>query len=913
MSSALVPLAIAAPAASAAPPVATLVQTIDMSVLSPPSPDPAGITYLPADEQLLVSDSEVEEMSIYDQVNLYALTVGGTLGPTGDTTSFSNEPTGLAFDPSSGHLFVSDDIQFEVFELDAGADQHFGTGDDVVVTSFGTKAFGDGDPEDIAFDTATGDLYLSDGVGAEVFRVSPGDNGVFDGVPPSGDDVTSHFDVGLFGAEDCEGLGYDPERDTLLVVDRNTNTIFEMSKDGFLVNAIDISAAGANDPADVVLAPGSSDPGRMNYYFVARGEDNDGNPLENDGKLYEMSVDLPPIGNLAPIADAGANQSVTLPAQATMAGSARDDGLPGALTTTWTKVSGPGTATFTDPSSPTTTVSFSSAGIYVLRLTADDGALQDADDVTVAVAEAGSTIVRRPVAVGKDDAEESSTGAMNLNSADLELVLDGSRGNQTVGMRFTGVTVPKNAVITNAYVQFTTARATSVSTALTVQAQAGDNPATFAKTTGNISSRPRTSQSVSWNPAPWTIVGEAGANQRTPNISNVIQAVVNRTGWASGNAMVIVITGSGKRAAEAFNGGAPPLLHIEYGGSPTNLAPSANAGPDQQVTLPNDATLAGSTGDDGVPNPPGAVTTTWSQVSGTQSVTLADPSSLTTTVQFYEAGTYVLRLTADDGALQTSDEVTITVDPVPGTNAAPTVNAGPDQQITLPGLATMAGSAGDDGLPSGTLTITWSQASGPGTATFTDPSSPTTTVSFSAAGSYALELTADDGALQTSDQLTVTVDPAPSNLVGNPGFETDTSGWNVAGSDAGVSLGRIAGGHAGSWAGVLTNAGAAGAMCKLNDQPNWVAVTGVGTYRSSMWVRADAPGATVTLRVREYVGGTLVDKGTVSVALSTAWQQVSLDYLVQSPGASTLDLQAWVPNAPVGTCFAVDDVQIAPL
>jgi hypothetical protein len=57
-----------------------------------------------------------------------------------------------------------------------------------------------------------------------VFRVSPGDNGTFDGVPPTGDDAASHFDVGLFGAEDCEGLGYDADRDTLLVVDRNTNT-----------------------------------------------------------------------------------------------------------------------------------------------------------------------------------------------------------------------------------------------------------------------------------------------------------------------------------------------------------------------------------------------------------------------------------------------------------------------------------------------------------------------------------------------------------------------------------------------------------------------------------------------------------------------------------------------------------------
>lgn len=906
------PLAIAVPAASAAPPVAALVQAIDLSAVSPPSPDPSGITYLPGDQQLLVSDSEVEEMSIYDQANLYELAVDGTLGQAGDTTAFSNEPTGLAFDPSSGHLFVSDDMQFRVFELAAGDDGRFGTADDVVVTSFGTKAFGNDDPEDIAFDTSTGDLFLADGLGTEVFRVSPGTNDLFDGVPPAGDDVVTYFDVARFGAQDSEGLGYDPDRDTILVVDRTTDTIYEMSKDGFLVNAIDISAAGANDPADVVLAPGSADPGRMNLYVVARGEDNDGDPFENDGMLYEMSADLPPIGNLAPIADAGPNQSVTLPALATVSGGARDDGLPGALTTSWTQVSGPGTASFTDPSSATTTVSFSTAGIYVLRLTADDGELQDEDDVTVAVAEPGSTIVRRPVAVGKDDAEESSAGAMALGGNDLELVADGARGNQTVGMRFANVTVPRDAVISTAYVQFVTKRATSVATSLTVRAQAGDNPPTFAKTAGNISSRPLTPESVPWNPVPWTIVGEAGPNQRTSDISPVVQAVVNRSGWDSGNAIVLVITGSGKRNARSFEGGGAPILHIEYGGSPSNLAPAANAGPDQQVTLPDEAMLAGSTGDDGVPNPPGAVTATWSQVSGPQTVTFADPSSLTTTVEFYEAGTYVLRLTADDGALQTTDDVTIAVSPVPGTNGPPQVDAGPDQTIVLPSVATMAGSASDDGLPSGTLTTSWLQLSGPGTATFADPASTTTTVSFSDAGDYVLELTADDGAVQSADQLTVTVSPAPSNLVGNPGFETDTTGWNTAGSDAGVSLARIAGGHSGDWGGVLLNGGAAGAMCKLNDQPNWVTVTGAGTYQASMWVRADAPGTTLTLRIREYDGGTLVGKQTASIGLSTTWQQVSVAHPVQSPGTSTLDVQAWVPNAPVGTCFAVDDVVIAP-
>jgi hypothetical protein len=99
-------------------------------------------------------------------------------------------------------------------------------------------------------------------------------------------------------------------------------------------------------------------------------------------------------------------------------------------------------------------------------------------------------------------------------------------------------------------------------------------------------------------------------------------------------------------------------------------------------------------------------------------------------------------------------------------NAAPIVNAGPDQAITPAASATLDGTVTDDGQPSpGTLTTTWSQISGqPGTVTFGDPGSVNTTASFSQAGTYVLRLTADDGALSSFDELTVTVTDAGSGL-----------------------------------------------------------------------------------------------------------------------------------------------------
>lgn len=98
-----------------------------------------------------------------------------------------------------------------------------------------------------------------------------------------------------------------------------------------------------------------------------------------------------------------------------------------------------------------------------------------------------------------------------------------------------------------------------------------------------------------------------------------------------------------------------------------NQPPAVNAGPDQAITLPASATLEGVVTDDGLPNPPAAVTSNWSQLSGPGTVTFADPASPASTATFSEPGTYELRLTADDGALTASDEVTVTVEPAPPT------------------------------------------------------------------------------------------------------------------------------------------------------------------------------------------------------------------------------------------------------
>jgi hypothetical protein len=275
-------------------------------------------------------------------------------------------------------------------------------------------------------------------------------------------------------------------------------------------------------------------------------------------------------GNQAPLVDAGPNRTVTLPATAALDGSVSDDGEPnppGALTTSWSQVSGPGTASFANPNAVDTTASFSAAGTYILRLTASDGQRIAFDEMTVTVFAAGGAALTLEVRVAAtaDDAEQGAGGAIDLSSSDLELVADGS-DVQTVGMRFNGLTIPPSSTITSAYIQFKVDETNSGATSLTLQGQAADHAPVFTSASGSISARSRTNASVAWSPPAWPTVGAAGTDQRTPGIAAIIQEIVSRPGWVNGNSLVIIITGSGERTAESYDGdqAGAPLLHVEY-------------------------------------------------------------------------------------------------------------------------------------------------------------------------------------------------------------------------------------------------------------------------------------------------------------------------------------------------------------
>ncbi|HET8604808.1 MAG TPA: hypothetical protein VFM09_12830 [Marmoricola sp.] len=99
----------------------------------------------------------------------------------------------------------------------------------------------------------------------------------------------------------------------------------------------------------------------------------------------------------------------------------------------------------------------------------------------------------------------------------------------------------------------------------------------------------------------------------------------------------------------------------------------------------------------------------WSQESGPGKVTFTDSNNAATSASFSEGGKYVLKVTASDSVLSSSDTLTVMAE------QAPVVDAGPDQTVQLPATARLDGTIVDDGFPDSTQ-VEWSMVSGPAAA-----------------------------------------------------------------------------------------------------------------------------------------------------------------------------------------------------
>lgn len=494
--------------------------------------------------------------------------------------------------------------------------------------------------------------------------------------------------------------------------------------------------------------------------------------------------------NRPPSVNAGPDQSFTLPVSTiNLNAVVTDDGLPAgsALSYAWTLVSGPGNVLFGNSHEAATTAVFNSPGTYVLRIVASDSQLTASDDLVVLV---NPEIVNQPPTVNAGmDQVVTINGNLVANASNEDQLVSGEipGWSEVQGTTWTRATESSGAGFPSAqhgeaYFNAGNAADAELRQGVDVSAFAG----TIASGTQQFELKVYLRSLAEATPDTGRVIVEYRNAANTAVIATLDSGPINTTtGWHLTEDTRVAPLGTGWiriRLLATRNTGETNDVFFDA----VSLRPIGNAA----------VKLSGTSSDDGLPTG-STLTNTWSLVSGPAAVAFANANSATTGASFTAPGTYVLRLTSSDSVLNTSDDVTVVVNPQ---NLAPVVNAGANQTITLPATASLNGTVNDDGQPAGSsVSISWSKVSGPGTVTFTNASAAATSASFSVAGTYVLRLTADDSEYASSADVTVTVNPDPGQVNQppsvNPGpnqtisLPTDTVTLNGTATDDGLPAG----------------------------------------------------------------------------------------------------------------------------
>ena len=598
---------------------------------------------------------------------------------------------------------------------------------------------------------------------------------------------------------------------------------------------------------------------------------------------------------------------VVLPDLVNLRGNVSDDRITsGPLMSLWSHISGPGTVTFADSGSPNTTANFSMSGTYVLRLDASDGELIAGEEITVIVTGSnGQHIKDFQISVSSDDAEERTPGSTTLNSSDLDMVIS-ANSIQTVGLRFRKVSIPPKSTIVNAFVQFKSDEGNSEEASLTIYGEASDNASTtFKSIAKNITSRASTAASLKWTPAPWVFPGMMTPNERTSDLSSVIQEIVNRPGWSSGNSLALMISGTGKRIAESYDGNpkSAPLLHVEYLESNKEIPLVTITAPTNGAIFSQSDTISfvGNASD-----PEDGDLTAKLVWTSNQDGSIGTSGGFTSSLS---VGSHIISALAIDSKDNSGiAEVTVTI--IPPGNAAPNVSIIAPENQSMPFIGgdvdfiATANNAEDGNLSS---SLAWvSDIDG------TIDSGENFSTNILSKGVHIITASVtDSGGLKGKSSITISIiDNSTGNLVGNPSFEADASGWQPYRES---TLRRTTEAVDGRFSLRVTGPDERIPEFGVNDTPTWIEKSPAAgiRYRFTEWVKSNISTGAVFLRVREFAGRQLVGQKaeSIRVNLSPSWQMITVDYLTQAAGTK-VDLQ--ILDAPVAEreSFWVDNISI---
>ena len=492
-----------------------------------------------------------------------------------------------------------------------------------------------------------------------------------------------------------------------------------------------------------------------------------------DNIAYTTDGSVP---SIAPVANAGPNQTVLEGATVTLNGSGSSDSDGSIVSYQWVQTAGTPTVSLNvaNPQRPTFTAPMvaGASGVFTFRLTVtDDDGLTGTDlvDITVQPAGGSNTFLddfSTPDTIGSygtyDTVTNGGFGRFIYNAA-------GSRAQiltgDNVGMGITH-TLPSSTT-GDMQLDFLPTKKYPAGGAITLRlVQDANNYYELSSTDG-------------YNP---------GIIRKVVN-GVVVGSKLFQTGYSQNQNYRIIFTfTSGLLSANAFgqsltvSGNTTPLLvssfelelyqqdayidNIAYttDGSVPSIAPVANAGPNQTVLEGATVTLNGSGSSD---SDGSIVSYQWAQTAGTPTVSLnvANPQRPTFTAPLVAgaSGVFTFRLTVTDNAgLTGTDLVDITVNSDTGT--PPVANAGPNQTVLEGATVTLNGSGSSDADGS-IVSYQWVQTSGTPTVNLnvTNPQRPTFTAPLVAGASgvftFRLTVTDDDG-LTGTDLVDITVQPA---------------------------------------------------------------------------------------------------------------------------------------------------------
>ena len=469
--------------------------------------------------------------------------------------------------------------------------------------------------------------------------------------------------------------------------------------------------------------------------------------------------------NIAPIANAGPDQSVTAGDLVTLDGSASSDPDSDSLTYSWTLNKPAGsTATLSDATAAMPTFTADIAGVYTADLIVNDGIDPSASDSVTITAGPGNTA---PVAnAGPDQSvaagdtvtlDGSASSDADSNPLSYSWILNRPAGS-TASLSDPGAVMPTFVAdvdgVYSADLVVNDGTENSPADSVVITANVGNTapvanagPDQSVATGDTVTLDSSASSDADSDPLTysWSITSKPAGS--AASLSDPGAAMPTFTADAAGDYVAQLIVNDGMIDSPADT----VVIHTANG----NSAPIANAGPDQSVAIDDTVTLDSSASSDADSDP---LTYSWSITSkpAGSTASLSDPGAAMPTFVADVAGDYVAQLIVNDGTVgSTADSVVIHA---ANGNTAPIANAGPDQSVNQGDTVTLDASGSSD-ADGNTLTYRCSFTSKPAgsSAVLSDTSVTMPTFVADMAGDYVVQFIVNDGIVDSApDSVVVT-------------------------------------------------------------------------------------------------------------------------------------------------------------